>query len=128
MDFPTNSVRNRFSCPRASKVSFGRSVAMPTSSASIKPRVAVCMLRRPSMDTFAMTLLRDILKELVGMFLADAWLTGGILALVAIVAELIRSQTVEPLVGGGALLVGGLAILLAATRHEARRRRHPQDS
>ncbi len=74
-----------------------------------------------------MTLLRDILKELVGMFLADAWLAGGILALVAIVATLIRSQTVEPLVGGGALLVGCLAILLAATRHEAHRRRRPQD-
>ena len=70
-----------------------------------------------------MTLLRDIASELVGMFLADARLTGAILVLVSIVAGLIRSVGVEPLIGGGALLAGSLLILVEAAYREARRQR-----
>lgn len=69
-----------------------------------------------------MTLLRDIAKELLGMFLADARLTGAILALVLLVAGLILSLGVDPLVGGGTLLVGCLAILVEAAVRETRRR------
>ncbi len=70
-----------------------------------------------------MTLLRDIAKELLGMFLADARLTGAILALVLLVAGLVSSLGVELLIGGGTLLVGCLAILVEAAVREARHRR-----
>ena len=70
-----------------------------------------------------MTLLRDIANELVGMFLADAPLTGAILVLVLIVAGLILGVGVEPLIGGGALLVGSLLILVGAALRETRYQR-----
>jgi len=73
-----------------------------------------------------MTLLRDIAAELLGMFLADARLTIGILILVALVAALAESHTVAPLLAGGALLVGCLTILVLAAWREARRRSQPQ--
>lgn len=69
-----------------------------------------------------MMLLRDIAAELLGMFLADARLSIGILALVAIVAGLTGSHTVAPLIGGGALLVGCLVILVVAAWRESRHR------
>jgi len=70
-----------------------------------------------------MSLLRDIASELVGMFLADVRLSGAILALVLIVAGLVRAAAAEPLVGGGALLAGNLLILVEAAFREAR---HPR--
>ncbi len=70
-----------------------------------------------------MTLLRDIASELFGMFLADARLSAAIAVLVLIVAGLTRSLAVEPLIAGGVLLVGCLAILVEAAFREARRRR-----
>ena len=69
-----------------------------------------------------MKLLRDIAKVLVGMFLADARLSGGILILVGLVAALAEGQVVDPLVGGSVLLVGCLAILVMAAWRETRRR------
>jgi hypothetical protein len=69
-----------------------------------------------------MMLLRDIAVELVGMFLADARLSIGILILVALVAALTESHALAPLLGGGALLIGCLAILVLATWRESRRR------
>lgn len=69
-----------------------------------------------------MTLLRDIVGELVGMFVADARLSGAILALVLIVAGLVLWLGVQPLIGGGALLLGSLAILVEAVCREARAR------
>lgn len=72
-----------------------------------------------------MTLLRDIASELVGMFLADAKLSGAILLLVAAVAYLVdMSGMITPLVGGAALLVGCLLILVSVAVFEARR--HPK--
>jgi hypothetical protein len=70
-----------------------------------------------------MTLLRDIVNELISMFLADARLTSAILALVLIVAGLTLSLGVEPLIGGGTLLVGCHVILVEAAVRETRRRR-----
>jgi len=70
-----------------------------------------------------MTLLRDIISELVAMFLADFRLSGAILALVLLVAGLIRAAGAEPLIGGGALLAGSLLILVEAAVREARRQR-----
>jgi hypothetical protein len=67
-----------------------------------------------------MSIVGDILQELVGMFLADARLTAAILLLVAIVAGLVAWRT-EPLVAGGILLLGSLAILVASAGREAAR-------
>jgi len=67
-------------------------------------------------------LLRDIAKELLGMFLADARLTGAILLLIAVVAALTESHAVRPLIAGGLLLIGSLGILVMAAWRESRRR------
>jgi len=68
-----------------------------------------------------MTTIGEVLKELVGMFLADARLTLATLFLVAVVAALVGVWRVGPLVGGGILVVGCLAILVEAASREARR-------
>lgn len=69
-----------------------------------------------------MTLLRDIAKELLGMFLGDMKLGVAILALLAAVALFIRLAEMDPLIGGGLLFVGCLAILAIITTIEARQR------
>jgi len=69
-----------------------------------------------------MNLLKDVLAELIGMFLADARLSGAVLILVGAVALLIGRLGVEPLVGGAILMLGCLAILAAVTTVTARRR------
>jgi hypothetical protein len=70
-----------------------------------------------------MTILRDILAELVGMFLGDARLATAVLALVAVVAILVDLAGLDALVGGAGLLIGCLAILTIVTGAEARQRR-----
>ena len=70
-----------------------------------------------------MTLLRDIARELFGMFVADARLSGAIVALVAVVAGLILWLGISPVIAGGGLLAGSLLILVEAACREARRRR-----
>lgn len=72
-----------------------------------------------------MTILRDVLAELVGMFIGDARLSAAILAVVAATALLIEIGRVEPLIGGGVLLVGCLIVLLAAVRRAALRATDP---
>jgi preprotein translocase subunit SecY len=70
-----------------------------------------------------MTILRDVLAELVGMFLGDAWLATAVLALVAVVAMLVDFAGLDALIGGAGLLIGCLAILTIVTAAEARQRR-----
>lgn len=69
-----------------------------------------------------MSIIVDVAKELLGMFLADARLTTATLALVALVAGLVVALRIEPLLGGGVLLLGCFAILVEAAIREARRR------
>jgi hypothetical protein len=69
-----------------------------------------------------MNLIADVARELLGMFLADARLTLATLALVALVAALVVALGAAPLLGGGVLLLGCLAILVEAAVREARRR------
>ncbi|MBN8979642.1 MAG: hypothetical protein J0I08_24575 [Rhizobiales bacterium] len=69
-----------------------------------------------------MSIVKEVAVEILGMFLADATLTATTLVLVAIVAVLLRVLHVEPLVGGGLLLLGGLAILAGTAAREAFRR------
>ena len=69
-----------------------------------------------------MTLVREIAAEVSGMFLSDARLTGGVLAVVAATALLKAAvPDVPPLLAGGALLLGCLAVLCAAVVLAARR-------
>jgi polyferredoxin len=69
-----------------------------------------------------MTIIIDVAKELLGMFLTDARLTMATLVLVAIVASLVVALHVEPIWCGGVLLLGCLVILVEAAIREARRR------
>jgi len=62
-----------------------------------------------------MTILRDVLTELFGMFVSDARLTAAILAVVAIAAALIWFADVT-LLGGAVLLLGCLAVLVESVR------------
>ncbi|MEX1108914.1 MAG: hypothetical protein WEC00_08400 [Dongiaceae bacterium] len=68
-----------------------------------------------------MTVLLDVLKELRGMFLADAKLSSAILGFVAFVAVLIHDG-LDPTIAGFALLAGCLTILAAVTALESGRR------
>ena len=70
-----------------------------------------------------MSTLIEVAKELLSMFLADARLTITTLILVALIAVLVVVVRIEPMVGGGLLLAGCLAILVEAVAREARRRR-----
>jgi hypothetical protein len=69
-----------------------------------------------------MSIIGDVSKELLSMFLADARLTTATLVLVGIVAGFIVVLRIEPLLGGGVLLLGCLAILVEAVLREARGR------
>lgn len=69
-----------------------------------------------------MGVLKEVLAELLGMFLADFRLTVAVLVLVAAVAFLVDVKGIDPLLGGAALLGGCLAILAAVTTAHARRR------
>jgi hypothetical protein len=73
-----------------------------------------------------MTILKDVLAELVSMFLGDANLSASILVVVAAAAGLIDLTGLHPLVGGSVLLVGclaavAIAVLATAKRHRAER-------
>jgi hypothetical protein len=61
-----------------------------------------------------MNILRDVLQELLKMFLADARLSVSILVLVGFVAWLIRGTSAGSLLAGGVLLGGCLVILVMA--------------
>jgi hypothetical protein len=73
-----------------------------------------------------MSLLKDVAAELLGMFLADARLSGAVLMLVLVIAALVLSAALQPLLGGAALLIGCLGILVEASVRETRRR-HRED-
>lgn len=69
-----------------------------------------------------MSLLKEVLAELFGMFMADARLSLAVLLLVGAVALLIDVARVDPLLAGAVLLAGCLAIVAAVTAATARRR------
>jgi len=69
-----------------------------------------------------MTIVADVLKELFGMFIADAKLSLAILLLVGVVGGLVIGLHAGPYLAGGVLVLGCLAILVEAARREARAR------
>lgn len=68
-----------------------------------------------------MTLIKEVLGELVGMFVGDTRLTLSILAVIAGAAAICLSG-LPPLAAGGVLLAGSLAVLLDSVRRAARPR------
>lgn len=70
-----------------------------------------------------MNILKDVLSELLSMFVADARLTTAILTTVAAAALLIAVPGVPPLAGGAVLLLGSVAVLFRSVGREAARRR-----
>ena len=69
-----------------------------------------------------MTVLRDVLKELFSMFLADARLSCATLALVVLVWIAIEYLGIPAIAAGAGLFLGALAILIWVTTVEARRK------
>lgn len=70
-----------------------------------------------------MSLLREVLSDLRGMFLADARLSAALVGIVGLAALLIHATALPPVAGGIALLCGAVAALILGVRSEARRRR-----
>jgi hypothetical protein len=70
-----------------------------------------------------MTILRIIWEEFVGMFIDDGALALFILALIAAVSLAIKFSGLDPLIGGGLLLVGYLAIMSESVHRFAAKKR-----
>ena len=68
-----------------------------------------------------MSILKDVLAELFGMFVADRRLTAAILGIVAVAAGLIDIAGLDPLIAGSVLLAGCIAVTIAAVMSAARR-------
>lgn len=69
-----------------------------------------------------MTILKDVIAELVGMFLGDARLSATILIVVIVAAGVIDLAGAPPLIGGTLLLAGCLAVMIGAVLRAARAR------
>jgi hypothetical protein len=67
-----------------------------------------------------MSLVRLVLKELVGMFIDDGNLALLALILIAAITAAVKLLALPPLLGGALLLVGCLAILMQSVRRAAR--------
>ena len=67
-----------------------------------------------------MTILKELVAELIGMFIGEKRLTISLLAIVAAVGSLVDFIGLHPLVGGGALLFGCLILLVESVYRSAR--------
>jgi uncharacterized protein involved in exopolysaccharide biosynthesis len=61
----------------------------------------------------------EVARELLGMFLADARLTTATVFLVGLVSIIVWAVPAEPLWAGAVLILGCLAILVGAVLREA---------
>ncbi|GIX08450.1 hypothetical protein [Elioraea sp.] len=68
-----------------------------------------------------MSLLREVLAELLGMVAADAYLSAAALAVVGASAAVIDLAGAAPWLGGGLLALGCPAVLVASVWRGARR-------
>jgi hypothetical protein len=66
-----------------------------------------------------MTVVRLVVKELVGMFIDDGNLALLALILIAAVTAAVKLLALPPLLGGAVLLIGCLAILMQSVRRAA---------
>ena len=70
-----------------------------------------------------MNILREVARGLLKMFVGDAWLTIGVLAVVSLTGLLTGSGAVRPLVGGTLLFLGCIVVLVANVTFYGRRHR-----
>src|SRR5437867_11241991 len=61
-----------------------------------------------------MNILREVGGELLEMFIADAWLTVGIVTPVSLTGLLMRFSGVQPLIGDAILFPGCIVVLVAS--------------
>jgi hypothetical protein len=66
------------------------------------------------------TMAKDLVAELIGMFFAEKRMTLAVLALVAVTGWLVDVAGTDRLVGGAVLLFGSLTLLLASVCRAAR--------
>ena len=69
-----------------------------------------------------MTMLKELAAELIGMFVAESRLTLLVLAIVAVAGLLVNLGSLNPLLGGAALLLGCLLLLVESVLRAARPR------
>jgi hypothetical protein len=69
-----------------------------------------------------MKIIQEVLAELFSMFWADARMTTAIIILVAVAAALLKYTNVNPLLVGGLILLGSLAVVTEAALRETRKR------
>ena len=67
-----------------------------------------------------MTVLKEVLAELIGMFIAEKRLTIAVLTIVIIAGCLVNFTDLDPLVGGTLVLFGCLTLLIESVCRSAR--------
>ena len=67
-----------------------------------------------------MTVLKDVVAELIGMFLAEKRLTIAVLTVVTMAGCLIDFTDLDPLVGGTVVLFGCLTLLIESVCRSAK--------
>jgi hypothetical protein len=67
-----------------------------------------------------MTVLKEVVAELIGMFVAEKRLTIAVLTIVAMAGCLIDFTDLDPLVGGSVVLFGCLILLIESVYRCAR--------
>jgi hypothetical protein len=67
-----------------------------------------------------MTMLKEVVAEMIGMFVGEKRLTMAVLALVAVAGSLVDFTDLNSLIGGGLLLFGCLALLIESICRSAR--------
>ena len=67
-----------------------------------------------------MTVLKEVVAELIGMFIAEKRLTTAVLAVVTVAGCLANFTDLDPLVGGLVMLLGCLILLIENVWRAAR--------
>ena len=67
-----------------------------------------------------MTMLKELVAELIGMFVGEKRLTIAVLGVVAVVGSLADFIGLDPLLGGAALLLGCLILLIESVCRSAK--------
>jgi len=67
-----------------------------------------------------MTVLKEVVAELIGMFVGEKWLTIAVLVVVAMAGCLVDFTGLDPLVGGAVMLFGCLILLIESVCRSAR--------
>ena len=69
-----------------------------------------------------MMMLKELTGELIGMFVAEKWLTVAVLTLIAVTGSLLDFAGLDQLAAGAILLFGSLLLLLASVCYAAKAR------